>query len=59
MKSTVHLFLYIFILISSVAQRATSQETLGEQLRQVIQGKAATVGVAVQQYVPLSDDEHI
>ena len=47
MKSTVHLFLYIFILISSVAQRATAQETLGEQLRQVIQGKAATVGVAV------------
>lgn len=47
MKSTVHLFLYIFILISSIAQRATAQETLGEQLRQVIQGKAATVGVAV------------
>lgn len=47
MKGTAYLFLYVFILLSSVAQNSVAQETLGDKLRQTIQGKAATVGVAV------------
>ena len=47
MKITIHILFYLLLLISSVTQRAAAQETLGHQLRQVINGKAATVGVAV------------